>query len=364
VSGTVLIYRVGQLGDTLIALPAIAEIRRRHPADRLVLLTDHHPDGLRYVSSWDVLGPTGWFDEMISYEPTHTAWRKVLTAMRLMLRLRHLKPKVVYDLAPERSAMQIRRDRAFFVGLVGVREYFGGVTLPKHGKDVNGVLPRIEPEWKRLLEIVGAANQHVPFRLAIPEAARWKAAEFFARRGIEPNQPVIAVGPGSKMPSKRWPLDRFRQLGQLLLDAYPTLQLIILGDNEDSLLGDTLVGDWGGRAHNFAGTFSIYESAAVLEQCKSYVGNDTGTMHLAAMVGTPCVALFSARDYPGQWEPYGVDHVVMRYETACAGCMLEVCTVRNNECIKLISVDEVYEVVKRRMTNECLNKEMGTGASS
>lgn len=87
----------------------------------------------------------------------------------------------------------------------------------------------------------------------------------------------------------------------------------------------------------------MYESAAVLKRSRGYLGNDTGTMHLAAMVGVPCVALFSARDYPGQWEPYGHGHAVLRHETDCAGCMLEVCHERGNECLRLISEEEVFE---------------------
>src|SRR5438093_55389 len=72
---TVLVFRVGQLGDTLIALPAIEAIRRRHPDDRLVLLTDRHPSDRKHVSSWEVLGPTGCFDSVLHYRPVRGAWR-------------------------------------------------------------------------------------------------------------------------------------------------------------------------------------------------------------------------------------------------------------------------------------------------
>ena len=353
---TVLVYRIGQLGDTLISLPAIAEIQRRHPIDRLILLTEHYPENLKNVSSWEVLSHTGWFDEVVYYKPAQTAWQTVLTSVRLIMRLRRIKPDVIYDLAPERSPAQIRRDRAFFTHMVGVQEYFGGIPLPKHGKDRNGLLPRIEPEWKRLLGIVGVANEPVSFRLAIPEMARSTVADYFAKHGIESNLPLIAIGPGSKMPSKLWPLDRYRELGRQLLKANAEFRLIVLGDDEDARLGELLCRDWGTRAYNCAGIFSVYESAAALECCKGYVGNDTGTMHLAAMVGTPCVALFSARDYPGQWEPYGPGHIVLRHEIACAGCMLNVCKVRNNECLKRISVDQACAAVQHCFSGEATRR--------
>ena len=355
-SRTVLVYRIGQLGDTLVALPAIAEIHRRHPADRLVLVTDRHAGQPRYTSSWEVLGPTGWFNGVVYYHPAPTMLRKVLTGTRLFFKLKRLRPRVVYDLAPERNAAQIRRDRRFFTRLVGVHTYFGGQPLPKFGKDRNGSLPRIEPEWKRLLRIIGVEDEFASFRLPIPDSALRNVARCFARRGIGAKSPAIAIGPGSKMPSKRWPLDRFRELGLRILAANPERRLIVLGDRDDAPLGELLCRDWGRRTYNFAGSFSVYESAAALARCEGYVGNDTGTMHLAAMVGTPCVALFSARDYPGQWEPYGAGHVVLRHETDCAGCMLETCTVRNNECINRISVEEVQiairSIVSGRMAND------------
>ena len=125
----------------------------------------------------------------------------------------------------------------------------------------------------------------------------------------------------------------------------------MLGGCEDAVLGDALCRAWGERSHNFAGVFSVYESAALLERCCGYLGNDTGTMHLAAMVGTPCVGLFSARDYPGQWEPYGQGHTVLRHETDCAGCMLEVCHERDNECLQRISVDEVFGAVRQLLAD-------------
>jgi len=65
-------------------------------------------------------------------------------------------------------------------------------------------------------------------------------------------------------------------------------------------------------------------------------------MHLAAAAGIPCVAIFSARDYRGLWEPYGENHKVLRFDVPCSGCGLEVCD-KNLECLNGIPVQQVYE---------------------
>ena len=68
-----------------------------------------------------------------------------------------------------------------------------------------------------------------------------------------------------------------------------------------------------------------------------------GTMHLAAAVKVPCVAVFSAREDPGLWYPYGNEHKVFRSAIDCEGCMLQECIRRGNECIKRIDASEVFE---------------------
>ncbi|HTK37882.1 MAG TPA: glycosyltransferase family 9 protein, partial [Pyrinomonadaceae bacterium] len=81
--------------------------------------------------------------------------------------------------------------------------------------------------------------------------------------------------------------------------------------------------------------------AALLHKCTLYLGNDTGTMHLASAVGVPCVAIFSAADRAGQWEPFGNNNYVLRKRVECEGCGLDICCFQNM-CLDLISADEVY----------------------
>ncbi len=335
----ILVFRTGQLGDSLIALPAIDAIRRRHAGYRMVLLTEQQPVA-GWISAWDVFGPTRWFDEVLFYRPAMNFWRRLATLLSVTWRLRRRHFQIVYDLAPERTLQQSRRDLFFFRYLCGIHDYRGGGYLAKPAKNQQGVLPRIEPEWRRLLRAADASGETTAFGLQIPDIDRHAARQALAALGIGASTPIVAIGPGSKMPAKRWPRERFRDVGTQLLQKYPELHLVVVGGIEDSDLGHELCRQWGERAHNLAGQLTPYASAAVLQHCVAYVGNDTGAMHLAGMVGTPCVALFSARDYPGQWEPYGRGHVVLRHETDCAGCMLEICPYEN-KCLALIARDEV-----------------------
>jgi heptosyltransferase III len=340
----VLIYRIGQLGDTLVALPAIQAIADMHRGARRVLLTDRHKTAANYVSAWDVLKATGWIDEVEFYDPSGLrAHENLGQVVSLAKRLRAYHFSTVYNLAMRTSPRTATRDRMFFRVVTGAREYraIDPIAYPPPAQ-LAGALPRMVPEWKRVLDAVAPGRDQTGYRIPVSDAARRDLAsrQFdapFPRAGI-------VVAPGSKMPAKCWPEERFVALGRLLLARCPGVRLYVVGGTDDKALGDRLCAAWEG-GENWAGRLSIYGTAALMEQCSLFVGNDTGTMHLAAMVGLPCVGLFSARDYPGLWEPYGEGHAILRKEISCAGCMLESCAQNGNACLKLISVDEVLGAV-------------------
>ena len=344
---TIVIFRTGQLGDTLVAMPAIYAIRKQYPKHRLVLLTDRHPGKQSLVSSWEVLGKTGWFDDVIFYIPGKDLWNLLKTISSLVKKLRSFSPDYIFNLSPPRNAWQTLRDWFFFKCLVGVRCYRASGVCLKLGKGNKGFLMPVEPEWSRLLRVARLEAEKSIFRLPIPDNERERVKQILEEEGIAKGAVLLAVGPGSNRSTTKWPMEHFAELGKRLLEKLPLLELLVLGGNGDRKIGDELCTVWGKRSHNFAGKLSIYGSASAIDHCRVFVGNDTGNLHLAAMVGKPCVGLFSARNYLGEWEPYGKNHIILRKETECAGCELEVCNEYNNKCLNQITVDEVFEAVNR-----------------
>ena len=102
----VISFRVGQFGDSLVALPALQAVRRRHQNARHVLLTNAPPRA-GMVSARSVLEPSGLFDDVIEFEG---GWSAKLT---LLLELYRLKPDFIYFLHPNRSFRQFARDEIF-----------------------------------------------------------------------------------------------------------------------------------------------------------------------------------------------------------------------------------------------------------
>jgi ADP-heptose:LPS heptosyltransferase len=150
----------------------------------------------------------------------------------------------------------------------------------------------------------------------------------------------VGVGVGSKMQSKRWPLERFEEVLQQLIDSRD-ITPVFFGGPEDTEAAEQLIHKLG-RGLNACGQLSLRGSARALQDCRFYLGNDTGTMHLAVAAGIKCVAIFSARDVPGKWYPYGEGHKVHRVPVDCEGCMLYECHEQGRKCLLAIQPEEVY----------------------
>ncbi len=178
-------------------------------------------------------------------------------------------------------------------------------------------------------------------RLSAEESRR--AAEILA--GLD-GRPIIAVSMGTKADAKDWTEPNWASLIRELSRRHPEFAIAALGVAEESGLTDRILAGWSGPKLNLCGRLEPRISAAVLERSTLFVGHDSGPMHLAAAVGTPCVAIFSAQNRPGQWYPRGRDHRVLYHQTDCYGCGLYTCVAQGKRCILSISVEEVLQAVE------------------
>jgi len=339
-----LVYRPGSLGDTLVALPAVAAIRRRFPAHRLTLLTESQVTGSGRISPWTILEQTGWFDQVHFYDVRPAAARDRLRNVALALGLRRTGYDDVFSLAPPRTARQLRFDAAIFRGVVGARRYHAARRPVAPDGRRGAELEPVDHEGLRLLRIVDPLASNVPlvdFQLAVPSDEQAGADQLLQTLGVQAGQVLVGVGPGSGRQATTWPADRFAAVGKALLRQFANVALLAIGGSRDRVLCDQLCAAWGPRSHNLAGQLSVFGAASALARCATFIGNDSGPMHLAAMAGVPCVAIFSARNAPGQWEPFGSHHIVLRERPECAGCMLDDCVHESKKCLTRIQIGPV-----------------------
>ena len=160
------------------------------------------------------------------------------------------------------------------------------------------------------------------------------------------------------MQAKDWGLTNWRALVEGLARRYPSYALVFCGAREESE-GSAYVQEGcrhsGVSSLNLCGLLSPRESAAVLERAALFIGHDSGAMHLAAAVQTPCVAIFSARNLPRVWFPYGRRHKVLYHHVSCQNCNLETCLVEEKRCIMSITVEEVLQESSEVLANSDLH---------
>jgi heptosyltransferase III len=349
----ILVYRIGELGDTIIALPVLWAVRRAFPEAALTYLVSAAP-GSGYVAPQSVLPPEGLIDEWLTYSLESPG--RVVGMVRLWHALRQRRFDTLVYLAPRlRWRPSVWRDLLFF-RLAGIRRVVGhrgfyrlparrpGVSLPSAEHEADHLLRRAE-----LGGIPVPPVSHGEMNLALSSSERQCAQDWLRTHvpGYPHNVTLVGIGPGSKWPSKIWPEERFAELGARLvgdLGLYP----LVFGGLADRELAVRLIKKWGCGV-SAAGALDIRAAASVLAHCRIYVGNDTGTTHLAAAVGTPCVAIFSAQDWPGRWYPYGRGHTVLRQSVPCEGCLLSVCTKQAMRCLKEITTDDVMSACRRAL---------------
>ena len=336
-----LVYRPGSLGDTLLSLPAVAQIHRDVPNHRLTLLTERASPGR--VSPWTILQETGWFDDVHFYVVKAGSADDRWHNFRLAKRLRDVGYDEIFSLAPPRTTRQLRVDALIFRHVVGGARYHAARTA---SWPVAATADRadVEHEALRLLRIVdsGATSDSLAdFRLAVPDTERAITRGLLDELGIQRDDVLVGVGPGSSRSATTWPAERFAAVGDALLQQFRNVVLLAIGGSGERTLCDELCTAWGPRSHNLAGRLSVLGSASILSECATFIGNDSGPTHLAASVGVPCVAIFSARNAAGQWEPLGRHHIVLEERPECAGCMLDACVHEENKCLTRIQTGRV-----------------------
>ncbi len=339
----VLIYRIGSLGDTLVALPCFHLIARAFPSSDRILLTNR-PVHAKASPAAAVLGESGLIDACLTYS---VGERSVFRLAQLWWKLRNLRVSTLIYLAPARGEVAARRDERFF-RWCGISKIIGIPIGDLANHRYDPVTGRYEAEAGRLarcLMPLGDARLSDPasWSLLLTQQERARAATALCPLGAAP---FLAFGIASKMQATDWGVENWKALMPKLHREFPGQAAVFVGAKEDREAVAGVAAQWPGRSLNLSGDLSPRESAAVIERADLFVGLDSGPMHLAASAGTPCVVIFSARNPPGIWFPFGSNHTAIYHRTECFGCGLESCTVENKKCILSISVDEVVAAVK------------------
>lgn len=339
----VLIYRLGSLGDTIIALPALRLIAQAFPTAERWVLTNFSVSEKAPPTS-EVLEGTGLVHGYIEYPIGLRSPAELLTLRR---RLRELRAHTLVYLTGSRGVFCAWRDALFFRSC-GIRRLIGVPYTPRLQKPLKLDAGMYEHEAARLARCIRRLGNVSLDDLSLFDLSLTSDEKAIAGAKLSclgDGRPLIGASIGAKVDVKDWGDDNWAVLLQNISALLPHWGLVLIGSAGEQERAERLLTNWRGVGVNLCGALRVRESAAVLARCKVFVGHDSGPMHLAAAVGTPCVAIFSSRNLPGEWFPCGRAHRVLYRRMSCQGCRLDVCERHQKACIRSITVESVQRAI-------------------
>ncbi len=271
-AGRILVIKLGALGDFLQAAGPFAAIRAHHPDARITLLTTQ--------PFADFAAASPWFDEV--WTDVRPKLRQFIKWMRLRGQLNSGRFDRVYDLqTSDRSSGYYR--------LFGKKPEWSGIAWScshPHANPQRDLMHTMERQAEQLqmagIDAVPAPN----FSWVDTRTERFGLAERHA---------LLAPAGALHRPEKRWPRDRFAELANWLLDR--RVQPVLLGTASEVRFLDEIVFEAPG-SRSLAGETSLADLIALGRGALAAIGNDTGPMHAAAMVGCPTVVVYSKDSDP------------------------------------------------------------------
>jgi heptosyltransferase-3 len=304
-SRPVIIFRLGSLGDTVVALPCFQLISRCFPHTKRIALTNM-PQTKQAVPLESILLDGGFIHDCIGY-PLRV--RDIGALIELRRKLRATGADTLIYLQRRIRLAHVYRDFLFFRAC-GFKTIVGApVTADLNFGRVDAASGEIEQEASRLARCMmplGKIDLDDPavwdLNLTAGECAR--ADELLEPLG---GKPFLAISVGGKLAVQDWGDANW---GALLRRVAPklALPLVLVGGADDRARSLRLAASWTAPVLDACGRLTPRETAALLRRAAFFVGHDSGPMHLAAAGGLRCVSLFGSRDPPRIWHPVGRHH--------------------------------------------------------
>lgn len=328
--GGVVLRSTNWLGDILMTLPATWQLRCALPVD--VPLWVAAPQGLAPL--WSAVS---WVDGVISFQG-----KRLDAAARQAIKAQNFGLGIVFPNSFG-SAMDFWR--------CGIPRRLG-----RGGNLRWWMLTDCIPQWRRhdgegewhqlswYLDLVGAVGK-IEYTAECPklEVDDGPAGLF----GIKKGDGWVALAPGAAYgPAKQWPEEYYGAVARYVISKGG--HVVIVGTQKENGLASRIVSQASG-ALNLAGKTKLPELMSVLANVDSMVANDSGSMHLAAALGTSGVGIFASTD-PVATGPLGAPWELVVADVDCRPCLQRKCPwagARSYKCMQDLTVDKVIDALKK-----------------
>lgn len=311
--GRILAIRFHALGDTIITLPYLQDLKRRHPSVEIDLLTRME------VSS--IPKSIRLFDRVIEIGGGRSAKRIFLHALLKIPFLLSRRYDAVLDLQNNRISRIVRR-----------------AVFARAFAEFDRSSPR--PAGERTSTTISA--------LGLGEVAGCPSFDFYDADGskFEPEGKInIVLNPAGYCASRNWPIENYAAFAKLWLGKLnENVRFVLLLMPSFRGVADKLRQLIGPSCIDLTGQADQVEAFRIISKCSLVLSEDSGLMHMAWVQGVPTIALFSSsrKDWSAPQGPASV--CLDSSDMECGPCQLEICKFGDNRCLTRYSPEYVFEV--------------------
>jgi lipopolysaccharide heptosyltransferase II len=296
------------IGSIILAEPTLRYLRKIYPQARLDFLTLKQNQGLFKLIPQ--------VDRVHCLDFRHL-WRFVLSAISLIVQLRRQRYDLIID-------AEFFANFSALVSRLAKPRCLVGFSRPSASKSrlLDIVVPFLDEQHAadnflrlvmkdRTADISGWAQPH----MASPNSK-------FAEQGAALRPYVVMNVNASPLAlERRWPQERFVQLAQWLLQNYE-VDLALIGSQAEREYTDVVAAAIGkpDAVRNLAGTLTLVELAALIENAALFISNDSGPLHLAAALQKPVVGFYGP-ETPERFGPRCDDRLIFYLDLPCSPCM-------------------------------------------
>jgi ADP-heptose:LPS heptosyltransferase len=311
--GRILIARTDKIGDVICTLPVISNLRKAFPGAHIAYLCREYTK--------KVLEGNPELNELVIYKPEGE--HKGLGGL---LKLSDLLESKNYDLVIVLYPRFFIAAAAYLASIpqrIGTAYRWYSFLFNRWVKIHRKRSEKHELEYN--LDLLAPLNIEIKekkIKLWLNDGEKAFAVEFLSKNGLGGKQPVISVHPGAAVSVLNWPLEKYAELIEELHKQDITGVILIEGKGEEGITA-TIKKKLSFKPAVLPGSADIRQVAAVIGAVNLQISSNTGTMHIAAAMGTPTLTFFNpvTAVNPKRWGPWGNNStIVMPDVEACRKC--------------------------------------------
>ncbi len=359
----ILIIHLSRLGDTIQSLPAVKRLKEKEPGSRITYL------GIEDFCT--LLEGSPWIDRLVT-----VPWREIRGIMgenreghadsldRFLRRTSELGEG--YDLL-----INLTHDwsSSYLSAAIKAEEKRGRIFSENDEIVVSGdwakyLFAAARNRRDNLLNLVdiymgmaGVSGSPVSAVLVTDPQQDLRCASLIKASASDHKGPVIGIQLGANMEVRRWPVENFVRLAEMLKGEFDA-SIVLFGSPSERGLAEDFQRMALFPVLDLVGKTTIEELPSFFRGIDLLVSNDTGPIHIAAAVGTRVVGIFMATAFFGITGPYGAGHVAVQSHYPCCPC-IDTTICENSLCRESITPQVVLLGVRLALSPDGTESKFG-----